>query len=61
MCPEEIRLMRQSLGLSQEKFAALAGVTWSTVSRWEHGRATPSPLALERLIALADKHEGDES
>jgi putative transcriptional regulator len=44
-----IRELRQTLGLSQEKFAAALGVTFPTINRWENGRANPSPIAL-RLI-----------
>ncbi|HYA40323.1 MAG TPA: helix-turn-helix domain-containing protein [Syntrophobacteraceae bacterium] len=54
-----IREIRESTGLSQEKFAAKLGVTLPTVSRWEHGRAKPSPLALKQienmLHTLGDK------
>jgi len=44
-----IREIRERTGLSQEKFAARLGVTFPTVSRWEHGRAKPSPLALKQI------------
>jgi len=41
--------LRAKLSLTQERFAAKVGVTWSTVSRWENGRGRPSPLATLRL------------
>lgn len=44
-----IREIRNASGLTQEKFAALLGVTYPTISRWENGRAKPSPLAMEKL------------
>ncbi|NEP02862.1 MAG: helix-turn-helix transcriptional regulator [Symploca sp. SIO2E9] len=44
-----IRELRKESGLTQEKFAALLGVTYPTISRWENGRAQPSPLAMEKL------------
>ncbi|NEO29851.1 MAG: helix-turn-helix transcriptional regulator [Symploca sp. SIO3C6] len=44
-----IRELRNESGLTQEKFAALLGVTYPTISRWENGRAKPSPLAMEKL------------
>ncbi len=54
-----IREIRGRIGLTQEKFAAKLGVTFPTVSRWEHGRAKPSPLALKQienvLLKLGDK------
>jgi putative transcriptional regulator len=47
-----IRDLRQALGLTQEKFAAQVGVSFPTVNRWENKRATPSPLAMEKITAL---------
>ncbi|MBF2003847.1 MAG: helix-turn-helix transcriptional regulator [Synechococcales cyanobacterium M58_A2018_015] len=44
-----VRALRQELRLTQEKFAAQLGVTFPTINRWENGRATPSPLALEKI------------
>lgn len=48
-----IKKMRQELGLTQEKFAAKLGVTFPTVNRWENKHAKPSPLAIEKIEALA--------
>lgn len=48
-----IRELRQELGLTQEKFAAKLGVTFPTVNRWENKHAKPSPLAMEKIEALA--------
>lgn len=50
MNKEEIKALRGILDLSQEKFAALVGVTRGTVNSWEKGDNKPSPLALERLL-----------
>ncbi|MFZ0927777.1 MAG: helix-turn-helix transcriptional regulator [Syntrophobacteraceae bacterium] len=50
-----IREIRERMELSQEKFAAKLGVTFPTVSRWEHGRAKPSPLALKQIENLLRK------
>lgn len=47
--------IRERTGLSQEKFAAKLGVTFPTVSRWENGRAKPSPLALKQIENLLRK------
>jgi putative transcriptional regulator len=44
-----IRDLRQHLNLSQEKFAAHLGVSFQAVNRWENGRATPSPMAMEKV------------
>ncbi|MCF2149676.1 helix-turn-helix domain-containing protein [Desmonostoc muscorum LEGE 12446] len=50
-----IRALRQELNLSQEKFAAEFGVTFPTINRWENGRATPSPLAMQRISILLNE------
>lgn len=47
-----IRLLRDRLGMTQERFAARVGVTFASVNRWENGRARPSPLALRQVEDL---------
>jgi len=44
---ERIREVREDLGLSQKRFAALLGVTQESVSMWEAGTWRPT-----------DKHAG---
>lgn len=44
-----VRDLRQQLNLSQEKFAAHLGVSFQAVNCWENGRATPSPMAMQKL------------
>ncbi len=44
-----IRELRLEAGLTQAKFGAVLGVTYPTVSRWENGLATPSPLAIVKI------------
>ncbi|MDF5729746.1 MAG: helix-turn-helix domain-containing protein [Rhizonema sp. PD38] len=41
--------LRQATGLTQEQFAAVLGVTYPTVNRWERGRSRPSPMAIRRI------------
>jgi transcriptional regulator with XRE-family HTH domain len=50
-----IKKQRIALGLTQEQFAAKVGVTYSTVNRWENNKATPSPLALQRIKELQNR------
>jgi putative transcriptional regulator len=50
--PQLVRELRRRTGLTQEKFAAKLGVTFPTINRWENGRATPSPLAMQRIEEL---------
>jgi len=47
-----VRQLRQEMELTQEKLAAKLGVTFPTLNRWENGRATPSPLAMEKIQEL---------
>lgn len=49
MSREEIIKLRKRLDLSQEKFAALLGVSRITIVNWENGNNKPSYLALEKL------------
>lgn len=50
-----IRELRQTLKLTQEKFAAQLGMTFPTINRWENGHATPSPLALKQIDILLNQ------
>ena len=50
-----IRKLRNTLGLTQEQFAAKVGVTVSTVNRWENDKGKPSPLAMLRIERLQKK------
>ncbi len=50
-----IRELRQTLKLTQEKFAAQLGVSFPTINRWENGHATPSPLALKQIETLLNQ------
>lgn len=53
LVPEEIRFLRQFLGWSGIEFARAFGVAPETVSRWENGPGTPSPVAEKLLRVLA--------
>ncbi len=44
-----IRELRALIELTQEQFAHKLGVTLPTVSRWENGRSSPSPLAMQKV------------
>jgi len=51
-----VRVLRQRLGMSQEKFAAEIGVSFSTVSRWENAHHEPSRLSWRAVWELARRH-----
>ncbi|MHC5862648.1 helix-turn-helix domain-containing protein [Nostoc sp.] len=44
-----IRELRLKTGLTQEQFAAVLGVTFPTVNRWENGHNQPSPIAMKQI------------
>lgn len=56
MTPEEIKEIRNSLCVSQERFANLLGATVASVNRWENGKATPSRLYLKEIKQLKVTH-----
>ncbi len=47
--------LRQLVGLTQEQFASLLGVSFSTLNRWENRRMQPSPLALKQVEAVLNQ------
>lgn len=55
MTPERIRDIRIQLQLTQEDFAHMIGVTFSTVNRWENGKSQPNRIALRLLAGLEKK------
>lgn len=50
---EEIRGIRDALGMSQAAFAAECGVQRTTVTHWESGIRAPSGPSLMLLMQLA--------
>lgn len=54
---EQLKQIRINLGLSQEDFGHLLGVTGATINRWERGVFKPSKLAVEKIKAILNKHK----
>jgi putative transcriptional regulator len=50
-----VRKIRHKYGLSQQKFAALMGISVATVRNWEQGRRKPQGPA-RVLLHVAAKH-----
>ena len=46
---------RNTLGLSQSRFAELLGVSKRTLQEWEQGRRTPTGAA-KTLLRLVERH-----
>jgi predicted ATPase/DNA-binding CsgD family transcriptional regulator len=56
-----LRVLRGSLGLSQEQLARQLGVSFATVNRWESGRTQLSPRALRAVAELEAELEAQPS
>ena len=54
MTPARVRKIRKALEFSQEDFAHILWVTWTTVNRWESGAAAPHSLHL-RILQLLEQ------
>lgn len=52
----EVRALRRELRWTQRQLAAALGVTVGTVSRWEQGARSLTPLAATSLTLLAELH-----
>ena len=52
---EDIKAIREELGLTQEAFAGKLRVDLATVNRWENGQKKPSALALKTLERMKRK------
>src|SRR5262249_11898340 len=50
---EQIKDLRNQLGMSQQAFAAALGVSFATVNRWENGKAKPQKDRIERMRVLS--------
>nr|WP_254899539.1 helix-turn-helix domain-containing protein [Methylomagnum ishizawai] len=55
MDPDKIRAIRQQLGLTQQQFADLLGVSFVTLNRWENGQTKPSAMGIAKLRGLANQ------
>lgn len=56
---KKIRAHRDELGLTQAELADKLGLTYSSVSQWESGRATPRTPVLRQLAELFDTTVAD--
>ena len=60
MSPEEIKDLRQKLGVSQNSFARMVGVTQITVYNWEKGKTQP-PETTQILLNLFKRKVEEKS
>ena len=55
---QKIKDLRNTIGLTQTQFAALVGVSFATVNRWENGGSRPNNLAWQRIAELIQTGDG---
>jgi len=53
---DELREIRQECFLSQNAFAEKLGVSFSTINRWETGKAIPNCIKMKRIVEFCEKH-----
>jgi putative transcriptional regulator len=53
---DEIRILRQKSFLTQTQFAEELQVSFTTVNRWEKGKATPNLSTMKRIKAYCEKN-----
>ena len=58
---EELKSIRQHSFLSQEAFARELNVSFSSVNRWESGRAKPNLVAIKSIKEFCEAHDIDFS
>lgn len=59
--PEELREIREVLGMSQTQLAGELGVSFNTYWRWEKGcRGVPGPARMALLLMLKERGLLDE-
>lgn len=58
---DELKNIRQHSFLSQEAFARELNVSFSSVNRWEGGRAKPNIAAMKSIKAFCESHSIDFS
>lgn len=57
--PEEIKRIRQRCFLTQSAFAKEVKVAFSTVNRWEGGKAKPNLNAMKNIKGFCLRHNID--
>lgn len=53
---KKVKIVRETLKISQEKMAQLLDVSFSTVNRWEQGKSLPSYAAMQKFGALCKEN-----
>ncbi len=57
MTGEEVKALREKLGITQQALASKVGVANQTLNRWERGWFKPCKFAVEKLKQIEAEHE----
>jgi DNA-binding transcriptional regulator YiaG len=57
MKPDEIRQLRESIGLTQDDFGRLLDVSQKQISRWERGSSKPNRFYAALLNLVRENHK----
>jgi len=60
MTPARVRRIRRAIGFTQEEFARILWVTYTTLNRWEAGRSAATGMHL-RILKLLEENLGQAS
>lgn len=52
-----VKNLRNKLVLSQQEFAILLGVSFTSVNRWENGKSEPTIKAKRKILNLCKENE----
>ena len=58
---KEIKMLRERLYLTQNEFAKALNVSFSTVNRWEKGKARPNISTMKEVKKFCEDKEVDYS
>jgi DNA-binding transcriptional regulator YiaG len=62
MSPAAIRSLRKSLGLTQQAFADMLGLSFVSINKWENSASAPTGLSevmLELLNSVLSRHPAE--
>jgi DNA-binding transcriptional regulator YiaG len=57
---EELKTLRDRLGLTQAELAELIGVGWNTIARWETAQREIPPMAMKLLGYIEREARGKQ-
>uniref|UniRef100_A0A6H1Z8D9 Putative DNA binding, helix-turn-helix domain containing protein n=1 Tax=viral metagenome TaxID=1070528 RepID=A0A6H1Z8D9_9ZZZZ len=56
LTPEQVKTIRERLGMTQQELATACDMTLSSVSRWERGIGVPSRVATRTIKEVLRRH-----